>query len=310
MRENRFQVDMATGRFTLPVVILICLILWGFGSQEWSDVGTLAIVALSGYLMIEMNTTFLLIRNRTTFPITIFYYLTCIFFFLHPFEWSHFAQLTYLLGVFQLFFSYESAHAQRNIFHSFLFLGLGSLAFPQLLYFAPLFGLSMITFRALSIKSFFASFIGLLVPYWFLFAYAFSFDKMHLFYAPIQEMLHFYPISYANWNQPEISSEAFVLFLLVISSIHYFQVAYMDKTRTRIFLSFLALAGWWTTLFILLQPCHLDELLPIQITCTAFLSGHLFTLTRNKFSGYLFLVTFVIIIILTLYNIWMQFFNF
>lgn len=309
MRENRFQVDITTGRLTLPVVILFCLIIWGTGSSSWSDLGTLGIVAFSGYLMIEMNTAFTLIRTRTTFPVCIYWYVISIFFFLHPFTWSNFVQLAFLLSVFQLFFSYECSHAQTHIFHAFLFIGLGSLLFPQLIYFSPLFAFSMITFRALSAKSFFASLLGLSIPYWFLFGYAFYFDEMHLFYAPVNEMLHFYSIDYTLLLPQEVLSEIFILFLLIISSLHYFQVAYMDKTKTRIYLSFLVFAGWWTTLFVVLQPQHLHQLLPIQCICTAFLSGHLFTLTRNRFSSYLFVVTFVIVMFLTLYHLWMQLFS-
>lgn len=309
MRENRFQADMATGRITLPVVILICLILWAIGSSEWSDMATLGIISLCGYLMIEMNTAFTLIRTRTTLPVCLYVYMATVFFFLHPFEWGNFSQIAFLLAVFQLFFSYESSHAQTHIFHSFLFLGLGSLAFPQLLYFAPLFAISMFTFRSMNTKSFLASFLGLCTPYWFLFGYAFLSNKMLLFYTTIKEISHIYPIDYAILNPSEICSGTFVILLLVISSIHYFQVAYKDKTRTRLYLSFIAMSGWWITLFILLQPQHIHQLLPIQIICTAFLSGHLFTLTKNRFSGYLFIVTLVIIMILTFYNLWMQFFS-
>ena len=53
MRENRLQINVATGRMTLPVAVLFCLLIWIIGLDSWSELGTLATVALTGYLMIE-----------------------------------------------------------------------------------------------------------------------------------------------------------------------------------------------------------------------------------------------------------------
>ena len=310
MRENRFQVNIATGRLTLPVVILVCLIVWGIGTTEWNDLGTWGITAFCGYLMIEMNTKFTLIRTRTTLPACIYWYLISIFFFIHTFEWSNFAPLAFLLSIFNLFMGYESSKAPIHVFHAFFFLGLGSLAFPQLIYFTFLLIISTITFRAMNAKSFFASILGLLTPYWFLFGYAFYQNEMPVFYTLVKEIYHFYPIHYFELQATEIIAGIFSTILLVISSLHYFQVAYLDKTRTRIFLSFIAFSGWWTTLFMILQPQHLHVFLPIQLISSAFLAGHLFTLTRNRFSNIFFIVTFILFIALTIFYLWMRFFSF
>lgn len=310
MKVNRFQVNIATGRLTLPVVILVCLILWGIGLSEWNEIGTCIITAISGYLMIEINTTFTLIRTRTTLPTSIYWYLSTIFFFIHPFEWSNLVQLAFLLSISNLFMGYESTKSSIHIFHTFLFIGLGSLAFPPLIYFTPLLIISTIAFRAMNAKSFFASIVGLLTPFWFLFAYSFYYDKMQLFHTIIKEMVHFYPINYSELQTTEITAGLFCTIVLIISSLHYFQVSYLDKTRTRIYLSFIAFAGWWTTLLIFLQPQYLPTLLPIQLIGSAFLSGHLFTLTQNRFSNLFFIVTFTLYIVLTIFNLWMRFFNF
>lgn len=118
----------------------------------------------------------------------------------------------------------------------FLFIGLGSLLFPQLLYFVPLFYLGMISFRSLSLKSFFAGLTGLCVPYWLFFGYAFYYDKMNLFYHPLQELIHFQPISYGTLGMDRIISCGIITLISLVSSVHYFHVSYLDKVRTRIFL--------------------------------------------------------------------------
>ena len=300
---------MATGRFTLPVVILICLLLWGSTFQEWNELISLGVTIIIGYVFIETNTTFNLIRTRTSMPVCLYWLIATALFFLHPFEWNNLVPLVFILVTYQLFHSYESVSSSPFIFHSFLFIGLGSIAFPQLLYMVPMLWGSMIPFRAISIKSFLASIIGLMTPYWFIFGYALYFNEMHILLTPLREAAHLYPIDYSHLTLPEIASWGFITLLLIISGFHYWQISYMDKTRTRIYHSYLAIAGFWATLLSILQPVHWCEWLSIQLICTAFLCGHLFSLTRNRFSGIFFIVTFVLYILLMSFNLWMQYFN-
>ena len=168
----------------------------------------------------------------------------------------------------------------------------------------------MIPFRSMSAKAFMAALLGLFIPYWFLLGYALWFDQMSLFYAPLVKMIQFHPIEYGHLMLNEILSWSVIALLLLIGSVHYWQVAYMDKIRARICHSFLSVVGLFTLLFSILQPSFLYEWMQVQLICTSFLMGHLFTLTRNRFSGILFMVTFVVLILLSLYNLWMQFFSF
>ena len=310
MNLNRFQIQVATGRLTLPVVILICLLLWGITLQEWKDCIYLAITAIIGYMMIEINTAFTLIRTRTTMPVCIFWMIATSLFFLHPLEWKNLVPLAFLLSVYQLFRSYESSSPAIPIYHAFFFISLGSLVFPPFIYFSPILWGSMIPFRSLSGKSLLASLLGIITPYWFLFGYCFYFDQIPLFLAPLQEMILFYPIDYGYLTISEIASWGTITLLLIISGFHYWQMSYMDKTRTRIYHSFLVIVGLYVTLWSILQPNYMRELMVIELICASFLSGHLFTLTRNRFSGIFFIVTFIAIILLTIFNLWMQFFDF
>lgn len=300
-----FQIQIATGRFTLPVTILICLLLWVFTLNGWNEVGSLGIVVLIGYLMIEANTAFTLIRTRTSLPVSIYWTLAAALFFLHDFQWENFVPLAFLIAVMQLFQSYESSKPTTPIYNIFLILGTCSLFFAPAIYYLPLFFISMIPFRAFSLKSFGACVLGILTPFWFLLGYAFWKEQMQLFINPLKEIITFVPISYAHLHANEIISWIFITLFLLINGIHYFQTAYFDKTRTRIYHFFLVHAGWWTTLLTLLVPQHLAVWMPIQCICAAFLGGRLFTLTRNSFSGIFFFVTLVILILLTIYNLWM-----
>lgn len=307
--RSRFQIDVATGRFTLPVVILICLLLWGTTSNEWAEGISFLVCASTAYLLIELNTAFTLIRTRTTLHVCFYTFLTTACLFLHSFQLSVFIPLAFLITIFQLFRSYESLDAPESIFHAFFFTGLGSLLFPQLLYFVPLFYLSMISFRSFSGKSFFAGIVGLTIPYWFLFGYAFYYDKMELFFHPLKEVILFQPITYSEITLDQFVSGGVITLISLICSVHYFNISYLDKVRTRIFFSFIIITECWIYLLGALQPQHFNELLQMQIILCSLLAGHLFTLVRNRFSGIFFIITFVILIALTIFNLWMRFFN-
>lgn len=306
---NKFQTDAASGRLTLPVVILVCLLLWAAASTQWQEAISLLACAITSYLLIEINTAFALIRTRTTLHVSFYVVLATACIFLHPLQPVTFAPIFFLIAIFRLFASYESPQAAGNIFHSFFFIGLGSLLFPQLLYFLPLFYAGMISFRSLSLKSFFAGIIGATTPYWFLFGYAFYCDKPELFYRPLREAVCFQPVSYALLGPEQLVSAGVITLISLIISVYYFNISYLDKVRTRIFLSFLIAAEAWIYLQALLQPGHFNAWFQLQIPVSSILAGHLFTLTRNRFTGIFFIVTFVILTALTIFNLWMQFFN-
>ena len=167
----------------------------------------------------------------------------------------------------------------------------------------------MISFRSLSAKTFFAGLGGLIVPYWFLFGYAFYNGKIELFYSPLQSLIQFQPIHYTGFTPDQIISWGGITLISLTCSVHYFIVSYLDKTRTRLFLSFLIAVEAWIYALGLLQPQHFNVLLQLQIIMMSILTGHLFTLTRNRFSGIFFIITFVTLITIAIYNLWMQFFN-
>ena len=334
MRTKRFQNRITAGRFTLPTAILISVSCWiltavllpetetqqsGYSLWEtfcdfciptWANrLFSFILYAVIGYFLIQLNNTFAIIRMRASVQTSVYFLLISVCPSLHMLYAGDLAAASFLVALFFLFKSYQQARPTGSLFHAFVFIGLGSLLFPQLLYFVPLFYLGMISFRSLSLKSFFAGLTGLCVPYWLFFGYAFYYDKMNLFYHPLQELIHFQPISYGTLGMDRIISCGIITLISLVSSVHYFHVSYLDKVRTRIFLFFLIAVEAWIYLLGILQPQHFDILLQMQVIVGSILTGHLFTLTHNRFTGIFFIITFVLLIVLTIYNLWMQFFN-
>ena len=164
MRNRRLQGRITAGRFTLPAVILICIVCWigtsillpAMSSEKeagyalWQSVCTLYLPAWAdrvisfmlyaaiGYFLIELNNTFAIIRMRASVQTSIYFLLVTICPGMHLLYAGDIAAVAFLISLFFLFKSYQHPRPVSYIFHSFVFIGAGSLLFPQLLYFIPL----------------------------------------------------------------------------------------------------------------------------------------------------------------------------
>lgn len=98
LARNRFQYELATGRATLPVTIIICLIMYGITYQEKTDLLSLAIHGAIVYCLIELNTTFSLIRTRTTLHAALFLFFLSGLPFLHTYSHEQWIPLLFTVS--------------------------------------------------------------------------------------------------------------------------------------------------------------------------------------------------------------------
>lgn len=294
---------------TLPVAILLCLILWSINFKSLSYLASLAIYALVGYLLIELNTTFSIVRTRTSMPVVLYWIIMAICLFFHPFKWINLTPLAVIIAISQLFITYERENNTKFIFNAFFILSIGSFAFPQLLYFAIPFFIGMKMFRSLTGQTFFVSVLGLLLPYWFLFCYTFLTDQLRVFRASILSLYTFSPTVYSGIQIEILIAVGVITLLSLISTIHYLIVSYQDKTQTRIYYSFFILLEVCIYIMGALQPQHLQPLLLMQIIIVSFLISHLIVLSHTRFSLIMLIATFIILTVWTLFEVWIQLFN-
>ena len=79
----------------------------------------------------------------------------------------------------------------------------------------------------------------------------------------------------------------------------------MDKIRTRMFYEVLIVNTLVTMVFIMLQPQHIDTLLGILIVSSSAIIAHFITLTHTRFTNLSFIFMLLLVIFLTVYNLWM-----
>lgn len=319
---------MTTGHFTLPAAILISVACWvltalllpetearpgGYPLWEafcnsyipvWADcLSSFVLYAFIGYFLILLNNTFAIIRIRASVQTCVYFLLVSVCPHLHTLYAGDLAAAAFLVALFFLFKSYQQARPMGNIFHAFMFIGLGSLLFPKLTLFVPLFWIGAYSFQSLRAKSFFASLVGWSVPYWLLLGHAFYHGQMELFYSPFRELATFTPVRFIR--QPwELATLGYLLVLFIVSSVHCLVAGYEDKIRTRSYLNFLILLNFCIFVYVALQPALGIQLLPILLIGISILGGHLFVLTGSRSSNIFFVCAFAGLFLLFGFNLW------
>lgn len=328
MRTRRFQNRVTAGRFTLPAAIFISVVCWTLSAILLPDLespkenyplwntfhsscvpiwGTrlfsFILYSIIGYFLIELNNAFAIIRMRASVQTGIYFLLISVCPNLHVLYAGDLAAVAFLIALFFLFKSYQHPKPAGYIFHTFVFIGIGSLLFPQLTYFVPILWIGAYYFQSLHIKSFFASLVGWSLPYWFLLGYAYISGQMEIFYQPFLELVNFYPVrfSFQPW---ELAANGYLLLLYIVSSSHCLIAGYEDKIRTRSYLHFLIFLNFCIFVYIGLQPALYPHLLSLLLIGTSILIGHLFVLTNSRNSNIFFIIMLVVLFILFGFNLW------
>lgn len=328
MRTQRFQNRVTAGRFTLPAAIFLSVICWilsaillpdlelpADGYPLWNTFRNLCIPAWStrllcfvlyaviGYFLIGLNNAFAIIRMRASVQTAIYFLLISACPSMHILYAGDLAAVAFLIALYFLFRSYQQERAASYLFHASAFIGMGSLLFPQLTLFVPLFWIGAYKFQSLRPKSFFASLIGWGVPYWFLLGYAYLSGQMELFYRPFLELADFHPVrfSFQPW---EWATTGYILLLYIVSSAHCLIARYEDKIRTRSYLHFLILLDFCIFVCMGLQPALYSHLLSLLLIGTSILIGHLFVLTNSRSSNLFFIIMLAGLFFLFGFNLW------
>lgn len=307
--KNRFQYQIATGRMTLPVAILLSLAFWGLSYRGWESLYSWLICTSITYLIIELNTTFALIRTRTTLPSSFFLICFSICPFLHTFNTYTFLPLLFIGMLFSLFRSFESPYASTTIYHAFCCLGIMGCILPQLLYLIPILYLLMIQLRSLNARTFFTGILGLLTPYWLGSCYLlYKGNWMEIFTGFKQRLLPVIPdFNILGWEH--YLSLGIILVIAILCTAQSLIHTYQDKVQTRILLRILMVLEIIIVAFIVAQPQYFNGLFAMLLACTSIFFGHFFALVFNRFTGICLEIILTLLGIMTLFNVWMHFYT-
>ena len=234
--------------------------------------------------------------------------LSCMACFLFPSLYGNLTQLCIVAFYLILFQSYQDKTAAGLTYYGFLCIGLTSLTFVHILYFVPFLWILMLScLQSFSLRTFFASLLGIITPYWLGICWLVYQGSLPLFVDHFAPLIRFHtPFDFSILNNSQTTTFAFVILLAVIGTVHYWRTCYSDKIRTRQLFVFFIWIDLLTIAFICLQPQYYDPLIRILIINTAPLIGHFIALTHTKITNITFYLICITALLLTGYNLWMS----
>lgn len=311
MRKDRLQNKVATSHLTFPAAALLSTLLWwSEGRYSHSLMLGWGICCLMTYLWVETNNAYSLLRVRSRMTPALYALLMGAMFFLHPLRDCSYVAGCMLASYYLLFGAYQKPQAIQPMFHAFLCIGIGSLFFPQILYFVPFYlWYSSLHLHALTWRTFWAAMTGILLPYWFMAGYYLYSGDFGPLLDHIAKLAVFQPLdrtNYSAWDLSRILSFSYVAFFSLIGIVHYVRTSFNDKIRTRMYLYVLMTQEILIAAFLLLQPVHSDMLFGLLVMNSVPFISHYFTLTHSRLSHIMFILFILGFITLTTINAWIH----
>lgn len=306
---KRLQNKIAQSRRALPVTavysLFVCLAGGLVSEGLWLQ---FAMLLASAVMMAELNNSNALIRIYSRMVSCSFLVMTAMSLMLFRSLDVAIAQITFIGFLLFLLRAYQDQQATGLVLYAFICIGIGSVFFPQVLLLLPVLWILMaVNVICFSPRTFFASLLGVLVPYWFVAAWLLYTNNMDFLLTHFSSILQFEkPLQLGIINIHQWITFAFVLAVSVLGSVHFVVYSYQDRIRIRlIYEMFIALA-FLLLGFALLQPQHFDNLLGMAIVVTAPLSGHFIALTHSRASNAVFFLLVATALGITVFNIWMS----
>ena len=285
-------------------LFVACWLLAG-GVQKlwWMQFGCWLLAAI---LMAEINNLNALIRVYSRMPSCTFLALSCCACFLFPSVESGVTVLCFCAAWLLLFNGYQDKQSTGWTFYAFICMGVGSLLFPQALFFLPLTWLLMASLlQSMSWRTWLASLLGLLLPYWFLLCWltwTADFGSLVDHWHKLTTLAP--PLDYGSLSIGAMLAIALCTVLGATSTIHFLLQKINDKIRVRQLSAFFYWMSAYTLLLMLLQPAHIGCLLPVLIASVSPLVGHFVTLGHSRFTNATFVAATAAAIAITAFNLW------
>lgn len=310
---KRLQNKISESRITLPVVAIYGLAIWmasGLTAERiWIPFAAFVVSVL---LMVELNNSNALIRvysRMVSCSFIVMYVMAAPLFNAEGQEPNirySLAGMCVAASLLLLFRSYQNRTDTGSVFYSFLCIGLASVASVHILYYVPLLWLMMIFYvHSISWRTFFASVMGLALPYWF--------ASLYFIYTedPVTPVEHFarladvwQPLAVPQFSLGQALTFGFIVALAITGIIHFARTAFNDKIRIRMLYNCFILLTCVSAGFLLLRSEHYGLLMRILIIGTSPLIGHFVTLTRTRITNIAFCLIAAGALLLTGYNLW------
>ena len=153
----------------MPTIVIYAIAVWrvcGLVSDGlWLQ---FACFAISSFLMVELNNGNALIRIYSRMVSCSFIVMVCMSTFLLQSAIAMLLSICVVMSLILIFLTYQDKSSMGHTFYSFLSMGLATLIDVNIFFFAPVMWIAMFFYlQSLTLRTFIASLLGLLCPYWF-----------------------------------------------------------------------------------------------------------------------------------------------
>lgn len=311
MSKKHTQNIIAESRKTLPITIIYGVGIWllaGLVNNGWWF--QFLCFFASVYAMIHLNNMNLMIRIYSRSVSAAYIMLSCITVWLFPSVNGAVIQLGSVLILLLLFSCYQDHQTRGRAFYIFLIASLISLLEPRYLLFVPIIWLLMATtVYSLCFRTFLASLIGLITPYW-LYAGWLLYNNRHNPEMALSFMSRFTEIQWATdysaLTRPQIIYLALLVVVFLVGTIHFWITSYMDKIRVRQIYTSLIMLTLYTLVLMTVQPQIYNVLIYMLTIAVSPIIAHFVSLTHTRMSNLFFLLLMIVIFTLTGMNLWIS----
>jgi len=306
LRKKTFQNKVAASRYALPITATLAALVWVAVGLLVSNIWIqFAFTIFSTLLMVELNNHNSLMRTYSRMVSCSFLVLITMSALPAPSFKACIVTMCFIAFYLIVWNGYQDKRSAGWTFYAFFCIGLASMVFVQIGYFLPILWLMMTFFtNSFSPRTFVASLLGVVSPYWFsagYFAYTNNMDGLLNHLADFIDYQDLF--DYSQVTDHQVVNLVFLVILGICSSIHFIHTAYADKIRTRMIYETFIMVNFVSLAFIILQPQHILELGGIMIVNTSPLIAHFITYTKGKVTNIMFISMLVIIALILLYNI-------
>ena len=306
LRKKRFQNRVAFSRFSLPITATLAALVWvAVGLMVGNIWIELAFAIISTLLMVELNNRNALMRTYSRMVSCSFLVLITMATLPHPSFKASIVTMCFIAFYLIIWNGYQDKLSTGWTFYGFFCIGLASMVFIQVIYYLPILWLLMMFFtNSFSVRTFFASIIGVITPYWFSAGYYVFTDSLDSLVTHFEDFVNYQELFiYSQITIQQIMTFAYISILGLFGMIHFLQTSYADKIRTRMIYESFIMINFVTMVFLFLQPQHAYELEGILIVSTAPLIAHFITFTQGKIANISFICILAIMVMILLFNV-------
>jgi hypothetical protein len=259
---------------------------------------TFSLVCLMAFLVVNFNTTVFFINERTFLPAFIYIILSGYFPNLQCLNPVLFSTVFLMLAIMRIMDGYRKPGIAYNFFDAGIFIGIGSLFYANLIWFALIVLIGIMLLRAVNLLEILISVLGMVTPYLIVFGIYYVIGKdLYFLISVIQENLFGNTFSY-EFDKLTIVALIFVSILTVTSIFYLFMLLNSKKIKSRktyaifLWVFFISIAAY------IFVPSVTTEIAWIIIIPLCYFLTHYFIFVKKKIVAEVFFDSLMLIVIL------------